>query len=432
MKIPTSLTDLDFLNKRKKVGTLFSLGLIFALPAIGQETLQIAAIVNDGIISGYDLQTRIDFILFSSRLPSNADESGRIRFQVLNNLINEKLKLQKATQDKIKVFRKEIYDAISKVEKRNNMVKGGKAELLNDRQIDPLTFERKVEADIAWSRVIRNKMAKTNNVDKDTIDQQIKLLKSNKGKPEYLVAEIFILFDTANSATDNEKLVHQLYKQIKKGAPFNQVARSFSQSASATRAGNLGWIREDQLDPELAKIVKKMSQGGLSRPVKGPDGYYILLMKNKRISRGIVFGEGSVSIQQIFLPLKKNALKSEVESQLNLARSVSNAAQNCQDMENLEKEIGTVRSGKLQNIKLSNLAPSIRKAAQDLDVGKASAPIRTSGGVIILMVCHRTFDKDETKFRLRVATDLSRQRAELISRRELMELRRSAFIEIRL
>ena len=101
-------------------------------------------------------------------------------------------------------------------------------------------------------------------------------------------------------------------------------------------------------------------------------------------------------------------------------------------MENLEKEIGTVRSGKLQNIKLSNLAPSIRKAAQDLDVGKASAPIRTSGGVIILMVCHRTFDKDETKFRRRVAIDLSRQRAELISRRELMELRRSAFIEIRL
>ena len=128
----------------------------------------------------------------------------------------------------------------------------------------------------------------------------------------------------------------------------------------------------------------------------------------------------------------KNALKSEVESQLNLARSVSNAAQDCQDMENLEKEIGTVRSGKLQNIKLSNLAPSIRKAAQDLDVGKASAPIRTSGGVIILMVCHRTFDKDETKFRLRVAKNLSRQRAELISRQELMELRRSAFIEIRL
>ena len=411
---------------------LVLLSLTFAFSAIGQSSLNIVAIVNDEIISDYDLQSRIDFILFSSGLPNNPNERKRIRYRILNNLIDQKLMLQQAKQKKIKVSRKQIGEFIGQVEKQNQMLKGDMAKLLNKNDMDTITYERQVEAKIAWGQIIRNKLAKSGELDEENINAQIRLIRNYKGRPEYLVAEIFISFDAGRSDLKEQELVNRLYQQIKGGTPFGQVARSFSESASAARNGNLGWIREDQLDPNLAKIISKLQRDELSVPVKVPDGYYILLMKNKRISRGIVFGEGSVSMQQIFLPLKKNALKSEVESQLNLARSVSNAAQNCQDMENLEKEIGTVRSGKLQNIKLSNLAPSIRKAAQDLDVGKASAPIRTSGGIIILMVCHRTFDKDETKFRLRVATDLSRQRAELISRRELMELRRSAFIEIRL
>ena len=52
--------------------------------------------------------------------------------------------------------------------------------------------------------------------------------------------------------------VNRLYQQIKDGTPFGQVARSFSESASAARNGNLGWIREDQLDPNLAKIISNL------------------------------------------------------------------------------------------------------------------------------------------------------------------------------
>ena len=47
------------------------------------------------------------------------------------------------------------------------------------------------------------------------------------------------------------------------------------------------------------------------------------------------------------------------------------------------------------------------------------------------MVCSRTFNEDEEKARRRVAQYISRQRAELISRRELLDLRQAAFIETR-
>ncbi|MDC0189972.1 peptidylprolyl isomerase [Rhodospirillales bacterium] len=407
------------------------LSFAFAFSAIGQSSLNIVAIVNDEIISDYDLQSRIDFVLFSSGLPNNPNERKRIRNRILNNLIDQKLMLQQAKRQKIKVSRKQIGAFIGQVEKQNRMLKGDMAKLLNKSNIDTLTYERQVEAKIAWGRIIRKKLAKSGELDEENINAQIRLIRDYKGRPEYLVAEIFISFDTGKSDLKEQELVNRLYQQIKGGTPFGQVARSFSESASAARNGNLGWIREDQLDPYLAKIILTLQRNELSVPVKAPDGYYILLLKNKRLAQGLISGETSVSIQQILLPLKNNAAKSELQAQLTLAQSISRSVQNCKDMEALEKEIGIPKMGKIQEVKLSNLLPSIRKATRNLDIGKASNPIRTKAGILILMVCSRTFDEDEEKARRRVAQNISQRKAELISRRELLDLRLSAFIETR-
>ena len=410
---------------------LILLSLTFAFSAIGQSSLNIVAIVNDEIISDYDLQSRIDFILFSSGLPNNPNERKRIRYRILNNLINQKLMLQQAKQKKINVSRKQIGEFIGQVEKQNGMLKGNMAKLLNKNNMDTLTYERQIVAKIAWGQIIRNKLAKSGELDEENINAQIRLIRNYKGRPEYLVAEIFISFNAGRSDLKEQELVNRLYQQIKGGTPFGQVARSFSESASAARNGNLGWIREDQLDPNLAEIISNLQRDELSVPIKTPDGYYILLLKNKRLAHGLILGESSVSIQQILLPLKNNAAKSEVQAQLTLAQSISRSVQNCKDMEALEKETGIPKMGKILGVKLSNLLPSIRKATQNLDIGKASNPIRTKAGILILMVCSRTFDEDEEKARRRVAQYISQRRAELISRRELLDLRRSAFIETR-
>ena len=407
------------------------LSLACTLPAIAQQFLRIAAIVNDEIISGYDLRSRIDFVIFSSRLPNNTDVRERISFQVLNRLINEKLKLQEAKRLKIKISPKQINSAIGQVEQQNQLSTGEMLKLLNNRNIDPYSFESRIRAEIAWHQIVRNKLARSGVIDDEAIDEQIELIKRNKGKPEYLVGEIYISFDSVKTPTNAKQLANRLYQQITNGARFDGVARSFSQSASATRAGNLGWIRGDQLDPDLARVVSDLARGELSKPIKGPDGYYIFQLRNKRLAKGLSQEDASVSLRQRFLPLRKNAPKGALQAQLNLAKSVSISAQNCDDMGVLEKEIGTGGSGSIKDIKLSKLAPHIRGVAQNLDIGKAGAPIRTKNGILILMVCSRKLNVDDTNIRRRLSQQLSVQRAELISRRTLIDLRRSAFIEIR-
>ena len=405
--------------------------LTFEFPAAAERSLKIAAIVNDEIISDYDLYSRLDFVLFSSGLPNKQRVKDRIRYRILGDLVNEKLKLQKTKQLNIKISRKQISNAIASVEQRNKMKTGSMLSILKKKNIDPITYKRQLETMIAWQKFIGNKLASTGGIDKETINDQIDLIKSNKGKPEYLLAEIFISVEAGKSTRQPADLIIRLHQQIKSGAAFGQVARSFSESASAAREGNLGWIRGDQLDTNLVKYISKMNPGEISNPIKVPDGYYILMLHNKRIAQGINLGEALLSIRQINLPLNKYSTKSEVQAQLSLAQSVSDGAQSCRDMELLENEIGLTKTKMISNLKLSNLLPAVRGVTKKLKVGQASKPIKTKAGILVLMICSKKLDKDENRLRKKIAQYISQKRGELISRRELMNLRRSSFIEIR-
>ena len=174
-----------------------------------------------------------------------------------------------------------------------------------------------------------------------------------------------------------------------------------------------------------------MRKGEISSPLRLSDGYYILLLKNKRFTQSVMFEEPVLSIQQILLPINKFSTPPEIQAQLILAKSVSKAAQNCEDMKVLESEIGLPNSKLISGVRLSNLVPIVRKVAQNLEVGQPSPPIQTKAGILVLMICSKKINNDEKKIRNKVARYISQKQAELISRRELMNLRRSAFIEIR-
>ena len=67
---------------------------------------------------------------------------------------------ERPTQAKLKnirVSRKQIRDVVDRIEKQNNMSKGGMAKLLNKNNIDTLTYERQIEANISWRQIVRRK-----------------------------------------------------------------------------------------------------------------------------------------------------------------------------------------------------------------------------------------------------------------------------------
>ena len=71
--------------------------------AAAQDLQRIAAVVNDEVISGFDLEQRLALIVSSTGVDASGEAGKRLRQQVLRTLIDEELQLQEASEFDVRV-----------------------------------------------------------------------------------------------------------------------------------------------------------------------------------------------------------------------------------------------------------------------------------------------------------------------------------------
>ena len=411
---------------------------VFAnLPSTGaaqaQSVQRIAAIVNDEIISAYDLETRMRLVLFSTRLPDTADVRERLQGQVLRALIDEKLQMQEAKRRNIDVSRRDLQRAVENVEAQNGIPAGTLEDLLSRNDVPRSAMVAQMSAQIAWSKLVGRQLRPRISIGEDEIDEVMNRIKERQGQTEYRLSEIVLSVDSPEQEENIRGTAARLVDQIGRGANFSAIARQFSESPTAAVGGDLGWIHEAELDPALQKIVPQLSRGGVTDPIKTVSGYRILsLTDSRKIAQGQAEPE-KVDLRQIFLPVRPTAAASEVESQIDLARTLRTAATGCEDFSTLAKEVGSPRSPELGNFEVLKLAPAIRNVVADLPEGQISEPVKFPDGVLLLMVCSRTGGAGAIKLPERdtIADQILQERLSLMARRYLRDIRLAAVVDIR-
>jgi peptidyl-prolyl cis-trans isomerase SurA len=213
--------------------------------------MRIAAVVNDEIISVFDLASRMGMVMTSSSIADTPETRQRIAPQILRGLIDEKLELQEAKRKSITATDSEISNALAQIEKQNNMKSGQLNEYLQARGIDRGALLDQLTAGIVWAKLVRRLAAQTTEISDEEIDEALKRVKEHASEPQSRVAEIFLAVD--NPAQDDEvrHLVERLTQQMHQGARFSAVAQQFSQSAAAAVGGDIGWVRPLKMGREL-------------------------------------------------------------------------------------------------------------------------------------------------------------------------------------
>lgn len=244
---------------------------LFALYPRGSEaeTLKIAAIVNDEIISTRDLQNRVNLFLMTSQIPMNAQTKNMIYSRVLNNAIEEKIKLQTAEKEDIKISPQELAASVKQFEKNNQIPNGNLKKILNQNNVAMDAFESQMKADMAWVRLVRRKMYSDAQVTQKELEKAMAEAKEDLSTPKYFVSEIYI---RKKDAKDLSVLVNNLRQDPR----FELYAMQFSQSPTAANGGRLGWLNKGKLPQAIEKKLDKMHEGEISDPIPYGEGYYIV------------------------------------------------------------------------------------------------------------------------------------------------------------
>src|SRR5262249_55321524 len=209
-------------------------------------------------------------------------------------------------------------------------------------------------------------------------------------------------------------------------------AQQFSQSPTAAVGGDLGWISPQQLAPELAKAVVPMRPGELSPPIRTPAGYYLLLVLDRRSGDSTADAqETSLHIVQVVFSLPPQAGDAARQAAFAQATSVRQSAKNCDDMLRIGKERAPQLSSE-GDLRLSQIAPSMRTFVLGLGIGKPSQPILQKNGVGVIMVCGKSAPQPATPLtREEVENTLLHQRLDTLARRYLRDLRQAAYVDVR-
>ena len=140
---------------KRLLGFSFLLSLtLMTGDARAQDVLGIAAVVNDKVISVYDLGLRLSLVTVLTGLPNTPETRNRLAPQVLQTLIEDQLKRQEAARLKITANDKAVQATLRNLEKDNKLAKGGLKDYLAQRGVEQKTMIDQIKTNQVWRRLV--------------------------------------------------------------------------------------------------------------------------------------------------------------------------------------------------------------------------------------------------------------------------------------
>ncbi|MDR3506526.1 MAG: peptidylprolyl isomerase [Caulobacteraceae bacterium] len=405
-----------------------------AAKAVNPLSEGVVVVVNDQIISTYDLQQRVRLLMVTAGVQPTPQALQQLQQEALRSLIEEHLEIQEIRREekeqkfKIVADDNDVARDIDRIASGNRMTGDQLLKALASAGVGSETLKDQLRAQISWARWIQGRYGGSRiKVGQDQINAVLRQLQAEASKPQFQISEIFLDANRVGGMNVAVDGANQLVTQMQQGAPFPAVARQFSTASTAANGGDAGWLTESQLQPELRDVVEKMRPGQMSQPIQVRDGVYIVYLRDKRAGAG----SDMVTLKQAAISLPADASAEQIEAARKSLLGLKKAIAGCDDVEAKAAKVDGVLAADLGEADSKDLAPAFRDAIQGLQPGQISDPIRTDAGLHLIAVCGRRPGGVELPSRDEIEERLQDQQLSLVSRRYLRDLKNSATIDFR-
>jgi peptidyl-prolyl cis-trans isomerase SurA len=393
----------------------------------------VAAVVNDEIISTYDLRQRVLLLIVTSGVQITDQNLPQIQAEALRDLIDERLQLQEVrrvqarTKSMLEPTAQEISEQINRLAQQNGLTGPQLLSSLAAAGVDEQALGAQLLPEIAWQRYVGGRFGGSIKIGDDQIQAAMKRAEAAQSQPQYQVGEIFIDAQRSGSQEAAMAGARSLQQQLAQGAPFQGVARQFSAAPSAANGGDAGWMVSGDIPPALEQALAQLRPGQMSAPIPVNGGVYILMLRDKRTGVGATL----VNLKQAALRLPADASPADVQAATAKLEALRPKITDCKTMEAEAAKVEGVVAGDLGETDINDLSTSFRDAIANLKVDQVSAPVRTNAGMHLVALCGRRNAGATQLTREDVENRLTEQELTMIARRELRNLRNSASIDNR-
>ncbi|MBN1781779.1 peptidylprolyl isomerase [bacterium] len=345
----------------------------------------IVAIVGDEIILYSELiQTTQGFAIQMGLNPkTQSAEIDALQKDILDNLISERVLLDKAKEDTITVEDQqvdmELDNKIQEFVRQLGSEKKVEAQFGMSIQRIKRDYREEVRKQLIVQKVRAEKL-QTLTVSRHDVEEFYHQMQDSLPERKPMVHMRHILMtirasdDTRTSAL---ALVQEIQKKLKAGEDFESLAKTYSQDPGTSgRGGNLGFVGRGMLYQEFEDAAFLLEKGEVSDIVETPVGFHLIQLVDKR--------DDEVNVRHILIRLETSDTDESriTEKMESIRRDIENGA-SFEDMARQYSEDETTREtgGDLGWLPVEMLQiEQFRNLAYSLKAGEISEPFKTPFG----------------------------------------------------
>ncbi len=426
----------------KAFAALFLAAASFLVPlsaraqALGSEPLdKVVAIVEEEVILQSELDRAVGAILqqFANR-STELPPREVLERQMLERMIIQKLQIQRAETTGIRVSDTELDQAVQRLAQQNGATLD---QLRASLERDGYSWEefRKTMRDELLTQRLRQRFVQSRiNVTDTEID--IVLASESLKRGEVRISHILVSVPDGASAADIQtarEKIERIRREIDGGLDFNAAAIRYSDGQQALEGGDLGWRRYDEVPSIFADMVAGMETGQVSQPLRGPSGFHMLKLVDKREqSQEIVdqYNARHIMVRTSELVSSEEALAS--------IRNIRDRIVSGEDFATLAKEFSEDKTSSNQGgdmgwFQIGDYGTRVAQVLESLSDKQLSEPFQTEAGWHILeRLGTRALDRTSEAVREQASEIIRNRKAEEEFEAYMRQMRAESYVENRL
>lgn len=409
-----------------------------------QSLDSIVAVVGDGVVLESELDQAVAQIKGraggrADRMPPNV-----LRSQVLDQLIMQRLQVQRAHERNIQISDQETDEGLQRIARQNNM---DMQQFMRAVSADGMTMDQlrqQIREELLVSKLRRQEVMSKIAVSEEDVDRYLEnqSLRKNEER-EYRLRHILLPVPAgadANTVTQIHERADDLRSRIiDEGDDFADVAATQSRGEHAPQGGDMGWMQGSALPAGFTDAVSALAPGEVSPVFRDAGGFHLLELEDVR-GGNIQDAERKVMVDEVqasHILLKPNEIRDDQRTR-KLARQIHARLEAGDDFAAVAREYSddsatANQGGELGWIQPRQLGPATQRQISGLQAGDISPVFQTREGYEILQVSNRR-ERDQTReaMRQRVRRTLGEQKSVEEGELWLRKLRDEAYVDVRM
>lgn len=304
----------------KKTLIIFLAAALFGhCPAVyGAVVDKIVVVVNNEVITQGEIDRMLAPLYQHYRSiyqgPDLVNKLDEARQKIMGQLIEEKLLLGEAKKLNIEVEDKELSTKLGEAQKRF-----GSKEMfdraLAEQRMTLKDLKAKYRDQMMVRKLVDQKVGSRVLITPVEVSEYYRSHAAEFVQPEEVkLRNILIKPGPDLTAEKALELAELIDRQLKEGADFADLARTYSEGPGASDGGVMGYQKRGDLLPEIESMVFGLKEGEMSGMLKTDIGYFFFKVDEKRGGKTLSLSEARGQIEEIIYNEKgREKMKSWVD-----------------------------------------------------------------------------------------------------------------------